>query len=526
MLIMQHLAKVLAIVTGLVLLLPLAGCNGEGEEGTSTPAVPTVSATATATPTGTVAAPVDRTAVAVNGTSITVDSTADTDTRDDAVTLREAIMLANGELAVADLNPGEANNVSGTPGSESADIIVFHPEVFPADAPVTISLSGTLPTLAAGSDTVDGAEAGVIVDGGKLGLNCFEIDSEDNVITGIQIQNCRTGIVLKAGSRNSMIGGPDEGARNVISDNDAVGIRVDGIANVIQGNYIGTDVTGTMSAPNRMEGIWVAPGAEDNLIGGPNPGEGNLISGNSLFGVSISGQGAKGNMIQGNYIGVDASGRVALKNRYGVVLDNSAQNNVIGGSVPAEANVISGNQSAGMLIRGSGTNDNLIMGNFIGTDASGSESLGNGNGIWLLEGPQGNIIGGTGDGEGNVIANSGIIAIFIEDADTTGNTIRGNSIYSNSRGSIVSEDGGNMGLAPPIITAADPVQGTACANCIVDIYSDSADEGEVYEGSTEADADGRFTFDEALSGPNVTATATEADGSTSTFSNPLLVPTP
>lgn len=521
---MQHLSKVLATLTGLVLLLLLAGCNGGDEEGTSTPAVPTVTDTATAT--ATAAVPVDRTAIAVDGTSIAVDSAADTDTRDGAVTLREAIMLANGELAVADLNPGEANNVSGAPGPESADTIVFHPEVFPADAPATISLSGTLPTLATGSDRVDGAEAGVIVDGGNLGFNSFEIDSEDNAITGLQIQNCRTGIVLKAGARNNMVGGPAESERNVISSNDAVGIRVDGIANVIQGNYIGTDATGTMSRPNRMEGIWVAPGAEDNLIGGSNPGEGNLISGNSLFGVSISGQGAKGNMIQGNYIGVDASGRVALKNRYGVVLDNSSQNNIIGGSVPAEANVISGNQSAGMLIRGSGTNDNLIIGNFIGTDSSGSEDLGNGNGIWLLEGPQGNTIGGTGDGEGNVIANSGIIGILIEDADTTGNTIRGNSIYSNSRGSIVSEDDGNMGLAPPIITAADPVQGTACANCIVDIYSDSADEGEVYEGSTEADADGRFTFDEAPSGPYVTATATEADGSTSTFSNPFLVPTP
>jgi hypothetical protein len=58
----------------------------------------------------------------------------------------------------------------------------------------------------------------------------------------------------------------------------------------------------------------------------------------------------------------------------------------------------------------------------------------------------------------------------------------------------------------------------------VDIYSDSADEGEVYEGSTTADADGRFSFDKAPSGPYITATATEADGSTSVFSEPFLVP--
>jgi hypothetical protein len=519
MLIMQHLSRVLATLTGLLLLLLLAGCNGGGEEETATPTVPTISATVTAT------APVGRTAIAAHGTRIVVNSTADTDTRDDVVTLRESIMLASGGLAAADLNSSEADNVKGAPGPESADTISFDPAVFPPDAPATISLTAALPALSAGGDAVVGAKAGVIVDGGNLGFDGFWIDSEGNAIKGLQIQNCRTGIVLQAAARNNMIGGSAEGERNVISSNDAVGIRVDGSANVIQGNYIGTDASGTMSRPNRMEGIWIAPGAQDNLVGGSNPGEGNVVSGNSLFGVSISGMGAKGNLVKGNYIGVDVSGRVALRDRYGVVLDGGAQNNIIGGSVPAEANVISGNQSAGVLIRGSGTNDNQIIGNFIGTDSSRSERLGQGTGIWLLEGAQGNTIGGAGEGEGNVIANSGIFGILIEGADTTGNTIHGNSIYANDRESIVSEDGGNIGLAPPIIAAVNPVQGTACANCIVDIYSDPGDEGKVYEGSTEADADGRFIFDKAPSGPYITATATDANGNTSTLSKPFAVPT-
>jgi len=355
---MQHLSRVLATVTGLVLLLLLAGCNGGGEEETATPTVPTTSATLTATvptisvtPTATV--PVRPTAIAARGVRIVVDSTADTNTRDDTVTLREAIMLASGELAAADLNSSEVNNVKGEPGPESADTISFDPAVFPPDAPATISLTATLPVLSTGGDAIVGAKAGVIVDGANLGFECFQIRSDGNAIKGLQIQNCHTGIVLQTAARNNMIGGSAEGERNVISSNDAVGVRVDGSANVIQGNYIGTDASGTMSRPNEMEGIWIAPGAQENLVGGSNPGEGNVISGNSLFGVSISGLGAKGNLVKGNYIGVDASGRVALKDRYGVVLDSGAQNNIIGGSVPGDANVISGNQSAGVLIRGS-----------------------------------------------------------------------------------------------------------------------------------------------------------------------------
>lgn len=500
---MQHASKVLTtatVLTSLLLPLLLIGCEG-GEE-----------------------KPPPGLTVRVEGTGVVVDSASDTDTRDGAVTLREAIMLVTGDLAVADLDPAETDNVGGVPGPDSADTIIFEPSVFPPDAPAPIPLTVTLPGLHAGNDVIDGSRAGVIVDGGNQGFDCFQISSAGNAIKGLQIQYCLTAIVLTSEAENNTIGGPAEGERNIISGNDAVGIRLDGSANLVQGNYIGTDAAGTISIPNKMEGIWIAPGAQDNVIGGSRPGERNVISGNSLFGLSIDGRGATGNVVKGNYIGVDVTGRVALKNRYGVVLNHEAQHNIIGGTEPGEGNVISGNQSAAILIRNSGTDANLIVGNFIGTDSSGSEPLGNGNGIWILDGPQGNSIGGTGEGDGNIITNSGIFAIILEGANTTGNTIRSNSIHSNGRGSIVSKDGGNLGLAPPTITGSAPIRGTACPNCIVDVYSDSADEGEVYEGSTPADTDGGFTFDKTPSGPYVTATATDAGGNTSEFSDPYPVP--
>jgi hypothetical protein len=86
-------------------------------------------------------------------------------------------------------------------------------------------------------------------------------------------------------------------------------------------------------------------------------------------------------------------------------------------------------------------------------------------------------------------------------------------------------NGGNAELEPPTLTGASPLAGSACPNCTVDIYSDSQDEGKVYEGSTIADGEGNFTFDGNPSGPNVTATATDSYGNTSEFSQPLPGPT-
>jgi CSLREA domain-containing protein len=457
------------------------------------------------------------------GFTIVVDSTADSDARDDGLTLREAIQIATGELAPADLAPAEADNVHGKPGAQSADVIGFDPKVFSSAQPASIVVTATLPSLASGQDVIDGAGAGVIIDGGGRTFNCLIVESAANIIRGLQIQNCRTALVLGATASANIIGGPEASQRNVISDN-SVAIEIDGTGNVVQGNYLGTDPTGTASRPNAMEGIWIAPGGRDNLIGGSKPGEGNLISGNALYGLNIGGSNATGNVVKGNYFGVDFSGQNKLQNRYGVVLSEGSQRNTIGGTEPGDANIISGNQSAGILIRGANTADNVIIGNIIGGDPTGEIGLGNGTAIWLLEGAHGHVIGGTEPGQANVIAFSGIFGIQIDGPDTSGNTIRGNSIHSNAREGIVSQEGGNAGLPAPEVTAANPVSGTACPDCTVDVYSDAADEGKVYEGSTTADASGRFTFDEELAGPFVTATATDAEGNTSPFSDPRGVP--
>ena len=132
------------------------------------------------------------------------------------------------------------------------------------------------------------------------------------------------------------------------------GIVVDAAGVAIEGNFIGTNATGTADLGNGGNGIFIDD-ARQNTIGGPLPGARNLISGNDARGIYLSGQGADLNTIQGNIIGLDATGGVKLGNAiYGIEIVNG-DNNVIGGTAGEARNVISG-QGTGGIYLGSGAN--------------------------------------------------------------------------------------------------------------------------------------------------------------------------
>ena len=178
----------------------------------------------------------------------------------------------------------------------------------------------------------------------------------------------------------------------------------------------------------------VANGAAGVIItSATNTVSSNVVSGNGGDGIDLQGAGAIGNMILGNRIGTTASGAAVLGNSgAGILLDSGPAKNTIGGTSAAAANVISGNAD-GIHLRADQTVGNLIAGNFIGTDTTGKTALPNRSNGVELEGAQANSIGDTTAGAGNSIAYNAASGIVVTGASATGNSILGNSIHDNQK---------------------------------------------------------------------------------------------
>ncbi len=223
------------------------------------------------------------------------------------------------------------------------------------------------------------------------------------------LANNGDGIDVYAGG--DTIGGTTTAAGNVISGNGNFGIVIGGSSatdNWVEGNLIGTDITGKVAPTDGGDGVDIEGGASGNWVGGTTSGAGNLISGNPYAGVQITGFGTTGNTVAGNLIGTDITGTLAIANATGVSIDSGASGNTIGGltATPGTGagNVISGN-TIGIGVYGGG--DDVIEGNLIGTAAAGNLALPNATGIYIFD-TLDNTIGGTAAGAGNLIsANTG-----------------------------------------------------------------------------------------------------------------------
>ena len=232
------------------------------------------------------------------------------------------------------------------------------------------------------------------------------------------------------------IGGLTPDARNIISGNNE-GIQITGsgtTANLIAGNYIGTDATGTNRLSNGM-GLEFENDSWGNAVGGAQSGAGNLVSGNGGDAIKFD-FGSYGNVVQGNLVGTNVTGTSALIN-YGNGVDINGNNNTIGGTTPGSGNVLSGNSADGIVLVFMAGSYNLIEGNLIGTDITGTQPIPNQqDGIDFFFNSQYNTVGGTVAGAANTIAfnQSAGVAVGLGASDyCPGNAILSNSIFGNGR---------------------------------------------------------------------------------------------
>jgi len=221
--------------------------------------------------------------------------------------------------------------------------------------------------------------------------------------------NSASGVFIASGSTMNMVGGNTPGARNVISANFR-GVYISGVSptgNTIAGNYIGTDKSGKTDRGNTFEGVLIE--SATNTVGGAGTGAGNLISGNGLEGVTTFGAGT---IIQDNLIGTEVTGTAALPNRTGILINSAS--NTIGGTASGAPNLISGNNIHGIQINDPGSTNNTVQGNFIGTNIDGTAPVPNlGNGITLFTNADNNVFGGTTPAERNIISGNALVGIII-----------------------------------------------------------------------------------------------------------------
>lgn len=303
--------------------------------------------------------------------------------------------------------------------------------------------------LDSGNNKVGGTGAfeGNVVSGNYSGGVTFQgIVCSDNIVQGNLLGTDATGLLAR-GNRfnlqfldapNNIVGGNTPAARNIISAGvndrfgddeneveDGTGMSISGVNSTnitIIGNYIGTDITGTAALPNTRGGILLLFGANNIIIGGEAAGEGNIISANGFkssgdpFFGGIYFQGGEtspvvSNNITGNYIGMDATGNVAMPNSTGIYINVGSNNNTIGGTTPNSRNIISGNTYEGVAVRYG--DNNQIIGNYIGLNASGNAASPNATGIWLYQNSSNTSIGGANSLDRNIISGNssrGIIA--------------------------------------------------------------------------------------------------------------------
>ncbi|MEM9608233.1 MAG: LamG-like jellyroll fold domain-containing protein [Actinomycetota bacterium] len=450
-------------------------------------------------------------------------------------------LLVNSTGDASDASPGDGVCDTGGANSAAADECTLRAAIEEANAS---SLSSTVEFAMPATEAGHSSGIWTIA----LGTELPDVTGAISIDAQSQTGWTQDPIVVLDGS--SLGGGDDAfnltGAGNtvrgfVVRDFPDDGINLIGSGgHTVAGNWIGLSADGSTVAAMNDDGIAIRAGSTGNTVGGSNPADRNVVSGNGGEGI-LDQQG--GNLIEGNYFGTDASGLLDRGNGdEGVDLNNAPATTV-------RDNVVSGNDGEGMQILSS--NGAVIVGNLIGVGADGTTAIGNGaDGITINFGATDGLrIGGLNAGAGNTIAHNGDEGVTVFETGSDDNAILGNSIHSNAAlgidhgGAGVSgndagdgDTGPNDGLNFPVITAGtastiDFTLDVPAGDYLIEAFRNPAGtdgtgfgEGEVSLGFHQVAHTGSGsesftgTFADVAAGGDITLTATECtDGSCTSF---------
>lgn len=348
------------------------------------------------------------------------------------------------------------------------------------------------------------------------------IQADDNVLTGFEVRGSYNvaAIELRVGSSGNQIGpgliiaGVESGVGIRLRDEQTTG-------NHILGNWCGISGDGTVVLPVVDDCIAITKGAHTNTVGGVDPSDRNVLSGSS-GGAAIriddfDGQGTRANVVEGNWIGLDATGTAAVPCETGVLVRDEAHETRITG------NVVSGNRGAGISVSGL-TFNTTVENNLVGADPDDTLALGNGGfGIAFHGMAKDSYVA-----RNRVVHNKGG-GIRVAGGNTRGIEITENSVTANLGPAVAVLNGANSRLQPPQIdvATAKEVVGRACPNCTVEVYSDPAGQADTFEGRVDTDkAFGTFRFvkEDGFRHGSVAVIALDSNKNTSGISEPRYLP--
>jgi Bacterial Ig-like domain (group 3) len=416
------------------------------------------------------------------------------------------------------------------------DTIAFN---IPGAGVHTITLTSILPLIT----------SPVLIDGYTQpgsSVNTNALNAGINAVLQVELTGLQVSLFFFTGSDGSTV-------RGLIingSANDNIESQTSNFT--VTGNFLGTNAAGTAAAgaPGAF-GVRIDPPATNATIGGPNAADRNLLSGNAGGGVILPFPITTGHLIQGNYIGTDVTGTAALNVGTPLGLRNIGGASVLG-------NLVSGNVGGGMSL----FDNNIVRGNLIGTQRDGVSPLPNSNFGGINVNGNGSIIGGSGAGEGNVIAFNTSRGIDMQ-INNSNNRVTQNSIHSNTAIGItllhadtpLANDAGDVDTVPanhgqnyPVITSVAIAAGTATISGAINSNASTSlhleffanalcspsgnGEGQTFIGATDVSTDGGgnasfgpLAFAVPVGQSVITSTATSLAGDTSEFSQcPAAVP--